>query len=149
MGIVPDAAEIHAMVVAALDKVGYRPHGHDGSAWEHPNGTRVTTGYTGGQLRLRRFVPGNDRFNRIPPVIWDVKGTPDEADLAMFVGGERPPAPNLTAEELAILERFEEADDAPESFRDRLIEALGRGLKLGEDEIQLADSVLEVIRGEQ
>lgn len=151
-----DPAEIHAMVVGVLNKVGYRPHGADGSAWEHPNGTRVTTGYTGGQLRLRRFPADSHRVGRIPPVIWDIDKTPDEPEVAMFVGGERAPAPDLTAEQLAILERFEEADYAPESLREKLalsfeieVESLGLPSISGRLSERLADVALEVIRGER
>lgn len=150
-----DAADIHGLVVSVLNKAGYRPFGHDGSAWEHPNGTKITTGYTGGQIRVRRFIPGNDRFTRIPPIVWDIREVPDEDQVAEFIG-ERSPAPALTAEEFAVIEAFEAAAEAPESFRERLIEAMHLELDaLGLAPIQssapefLADAALAVIRGDR
>lgn len=145
--------ETYAMITQVLDRTGYRPFGSDGSAWEHPTGTRITTGYTGGQIRLRRFVPGNDRFDRIPPVIWDIRDQPTESEVSEFVG-QRSPAPELSDDEKVRLAQFGLEDDAPESFRARIIQAIGDemdalGLAPGRFYAPaLADAALAVVRGE-
>lgn len=150
-----EAPEIHQLVVNTLDKLGCRPFGSDGTTWEHPTGIRVTVGYAGGQIRVRRYAPGNDRFHRIPPTVWDVRGLPSEAEVVEFIGVRAVPALDPSPEELNRLARYELAEDAPESLRQRLSFALGDvmdelGMSPGRFYAPvLADAALAVIRGEK
>jgi hypothetical protein len=140
-----DPTEVRNAIVSVLTDAGYRPFGSDGAAWEAPDGTKVTYGFAGGQPRVRRYAPGNSRFERIPAVVWDIKQFPTEAEIAQFLG-KRPPAPDLSPEEMMRVHEFIQADPAPESFRQRVIEAIGMELKMGRyDEVSLANAVLRVI----
>lgn len=105
-----NAQEIINMVHQALDRAGYRPFGSAGDGFEHPTGTRVTMGWSGGQVRVRRFVQGDDRFRRIPPVTLDLASLPNPAEVEQFVT----PAPSK-AEREKIAE-FEAAPVLPESY---------------------------------
>lgn len=146
------APMIHAVIVGTLEKHGYRPFGADGTTWEHPNGTKVSTGYAGGQIRLRRHPVGTVRHERIPPVVWDIRSMPTEDDVAEFIG-QRRPAPDLSEAERETVARFSAAESVPEAFHKRVEEALARemdalGMSPGRFYAPaLAKVVMDLVRG--
>jgi hypothetical protein len=148
-----EAAEIHGLVTHTLVKHGYRPFGADGTTWEHPSGVKVSTGYAGGQIRVRRHPVATPRHLRIPPIVWDVRSMPTEEEVAEFVGQPRP-ARDLSPSELETIARFNAAEAAPESFRKQIEKALADemdalGMSPGRFYAPaLADAVIGLLRGE-
>lgn len=142
-----NTSAIRQTVVDALGEAGYRPFGSAGDGFEHPTGTRVTMGWSGGQVRVRRFALGNDRFRRVPPTTWDLKDVPPLSEVRSFI------TPDLSKAERARVARFESSGALPESFEaqdlyQKIRDAIDMRLAIGDNTAeQLTDAVFLVLEG--